>query len=260
MARLEDSAFAAALARRAGAAILPFFRSVLEVENKAPPGGYDPVTEADRAAEQAIIEEIRRHYPDDAIEGEEYGHQPGTSGRAWVIDPIDGTRAFLAGLPTWGTLVGLRMGGKAVAGAAMQPFVGDLFSGGTSGASLNGRPIRTRACPSLDTAILATTDPSLFSPLERVAFDALRQRTRLCRLGCDWYAYALLAAGHIDIVVESGLKPHDVLALIAIIEAAGGRLVSWRGGDAGQGGQVVAIGDPRLEAPVLRLLAPAAAS
>lgn len=255
--REEDRLLSLELARRAADAIAPYFRTVLDVENKAAAGHYDPVTEGDKAAERAIRELLKIERPDDAIFGEEYGLSTGTSGRTWVIDPIDGTRAFVSGIPTWGTLVGLRDEEKALVGTGAQPFVGDYFSGG-EGAFLNDAPISTRRCASLSEARISTTDPELFSKAELDAFESVSERAPLRRLGLDWYAYGHLAAGHLDVVIESGLKTYDILALIPIIEAAGGSVTNWRGESVLEGGQVLALGDKALLDDVLALLAPAA--
>lgn len=253
----EDRLLSLELARCAAKAIAPYFRNAPDIENKAGGGHYDPVTEGDKAAERAIRALLEKERPHDAILGEEYGLSEGKSGRTWVIDPIDGTRAFVSGLPIWGTLVGLRDEHKALVGTAAQPFVGDFFSGG-EGAFLNDAPISTRSCTTLSSARIATTDPELFSKAELDAFEAVSARAPLRRLGLDWYAYGHLAAGHLDVVIEADLKTHDILALIPIIEAAGGMVTDWRGNRSLEGGQVLAVGDPKLLDEVLPLLAPAA--
>ena len=253
----DDRRLSLELARRAAQAIRPYFRAAPTIENKAAHGHYDPVTEGDKAAERTIRDLLKEERPKDAILGEEYGYQEGKSGRTWVIDPIDGTRAFVSGLPIWGTLVGLRNEENALVGTAAQPFVGDYFSGGDK-AYLNDTSIEVRRCPKLEEARIATTDPELFTPEELDAFETISARSPLRRLGLDWYAYAHLAAGHLDVVIESGLKTHDILALIPIIEKAGGSVTNWHGGSALEGGQIVAIGDQRLRDDVLSLLSAAA--
>lgn len=254
----DDRRLAIQLAELAANAIRPYFRNAPNIENKAGETAFDPVTEADKAAERVIRDYLGLHRPQDAVEGEEYGRTSGTSGRRWIIDPIDGTRAFISGLPTWGTLIGLAEGETPLLGVASQPYIGDVFSGGAGKAYLNETAIRTRACPTLAQARIATTDPELFSAQERDVFEALSGRAQLRRLGLDWYAYAHVAAGHMDVVIEADLKPHDIAALIPIIESAGGRVMNWRGGSALSGGQVLALGDPRLADEILPLLAPAA--
>jgi histidinol phosphatase-like enzyme (inositol monophosphatase family) len=255
-------AFADTLADAAGAAILPHFRTGIAVANKAA-SGFDPVTLADQAAERAIRALITARYPDHGVLGEEFGETAGASGYRWVIDPIDGTRAFIAGLPLWGTLIALTHEGVPVLGVMDQPYLGERFVGAGGQAwgqtALGRADLRTRAMGRLEGALLSTTDPDLFAPQERVAFDAVRARCQLTRLGCDCYAYAMVAAGHIDLVIESGLKPYDILALIPIIEGAGGVVTDWRGAPAFAGGQVVAAGSAAVHAEALALLAGAAA-
>lgn len=248
-----------ALADRSGRVILPHFRTVLDVANKAA-AGFDPVTVADRAAEAAIREALATRHPDHAILGEEYGASGAGSPYTWVIDPIDGTKAFITGMPMWGTLIGLSYNGRAVLGVMDQPFTGERVWAGPNAAYWRhaggqARRIATRACPAIASAILASTSPDLFAPDERAAFDRVRAGARLTRYGGDCYAYCLLAAGHIDLVIEAGLKPYDVMALIPIIERAGGRITTWTGARPEAGGRIVAAGDPVLHAAALALLA-----
>jgi myo-inositol-1(or 4)-monophosphatase len=176
----------------------------------------------------------------------------------WVLDPIDGTRAFIAGLPTWGTLIGLNRGGVPAFGMMHQPFTGERFFGDTRGASFRGpggeRRLRVRPCASLKDAVMATTSPRLFTGETLRAYDRVESVARLARYGCDCYAYCMLAAGHIDLVVESGLKPYDIVALIPIIEGAGGIVTAWDGGSAANGGSIVAAGDRRVHAAAVELL------
>lgn len=252
--------FACHLGEVAGEVILPHFRAALEVGNKAAPGAYDPVTIADRAAEEAICGEISRVYPDHAIHGEEHGRKPGSAGLTWVIDPIDGTRAFILGHLHWGTLIALNDGRRPALGVMHQPFVGETFLGSPLGAFVtrNGeqRPLRTRACAGLENAAVCTSHPEQFSNRqERAAFGLVASKARLVRYGGDCYNYCLLAAGLIDLVIESALHAYDVQALIPIIEAAGGVMTDWRGQPCYEGGAVVAAGDARLHRHVLQLLA-----
>jgi myo-inositol-1(or 4)-monophosphatase len=176
-----------------------------------------------------------------------------------VLDPIDGTRAFISGLPTWGTLIGLLDAGRPVHGLMAQPFTGERFAGDGRRAWFTGpggdRPLATRRCAGLAEASLFTTAPSIFSADERAAYDALEHDVRLARYGADCYAYCMVAAGQVDLVVEAGLEPYDVVALIPIVEGAGGVMTSWTGGSAAAGGRVVASGDPRLHDAVLARLA-----
>jgi histidinol phosphatase-like enzyme (inositol monophosphatase family) len=257
------AAFACRLVELAGRAILPHFRATLTVENKAADGGYDPVTIADRAAEQAIRDEITRVYPGHGIRGEEYGFQSGRDGLTWVIDPIDGTRAFVIGLLHWGVLIALNDGERPVVGVMHQPYVGETFVGSRLGAELRRgnekRKLKTRQCADLKNAIVCATDPAMFSePRARDAFHAITSKARARRYGTDCYAYSLLAAGFADLVIESRLKAYDIQPLIPIIEGAGGVVTSWSGGNPDEGGQVIAAGDRSLHAAALELLQPAA--
>jgi myo-inositol-1(or 4)-monophosphatase len=254
--------FAHTLADAAGAVILPHFRSQLAVENKDT-AAFDPVTVADRDAEAAMRALIRERFPGHGILGEEFGVQAGGEA-TWVLDPVDGTRGFITGLPTWGTLIGLQVGERPLVGVMDQPFVRDRFVGSPLGAEMRSIgpdgvtrrvPLRVRPCASLAEAVMSTTSPELFaSAADREAFDRLRRPARLVRYGGDCYAYCMLALGLIDLVVESGLKPYDIVALIPIIERAGGVVTSWDGGSAHRGGRVVAAGDRRLHAAALALL------
>jgi myo-inositol-1(or 4)-monophosphatase len=249
-------AFADTLADAARAAILPFFRAAHTIESKG--ALFDPVTDADRAAERAMRALIEQTFPDDGVLGEEYGESRGASGYRWVLDPIDGTRAFIAGLPTWGVLIGLTWEGRPIVGVMDQPFLGERYRGWNDGAELvtrdGVRPLKTRACASFDEAIVSTTDPYLFQGAEAEAFGRVRGAAKLTRYGYDCYAYAMVSAGHIDAVIESGLKPFDICALIPILTGAGGGVCDWRSSDASTGGQVLAYGDFRLRDAALALL------
>ncbi len=239
------------LADAARAAALPHFRShAAECADNKSATGYDPVTEADRAAERAIREILADERAEDGIEGEEYGSQDGTSGLVWHLDPVDGTRAFVAGLPSWTTLIGLAQGETAILGIIDQGWLDERYVGVGDEAWLDCRGARThlktRNCTALTQAILSTTDPFLLTPPERGAFEHLRATARLTRYGLDAYAYARLAAGTIDMVTESGLKSHDVAALIPVIEGAGGVVTDWRGDPAKLGGQIVAAANRKI--------------
>lgn len=253
-------AFAHALADAAGAAILPHFRRPAPVANKAEDGGFDPVTAADRAAEEVMIRMVADRWPDHRISGEEFGDRTGDSRYRWLFDPIDGTRAFITGSPLWGTLIGVADGVEPLLGIMDQPFTGERFWSGANASYLRvgdepARAIRTRACPRLADAVLTSTHPDLFAPASKAAFVQLGARVRMTRFGGDCYGYCLLAAGFTDLVVESELKPFDVAALIPIIERAGGRITTWEGESALDGGRVVAAGDPALHEAVLNELA-----
>ncbi|PWR22580.1 histidinol-phosphatase [Zavarzinia aquatilis] len=253
------TAFAGRLADASRAVILPYFRTVMPVDDKADlwggAKGYDPVTEADRGAEAAIRALIEAEYPDHGILGEEYGAKQGSSPLTWVLDPIDGTRAFITGLPTWGTLIALNDGREPVVGVMDQPFTGERYVGTEAGAFLGGRKLSVRACPGIAHARLMTTSPHLFRTKESLAaFTRVADKAQMVRYGGDCYAYAMVASGHVDAVIETNLEPYDIQALIPIVRGAGGQITSWTGGDAQQGGSVVATGDKRLHAEILALL------
>ena len=265
MSRLADlDRFLLELNARSSDVILPLFRRDHGLEDK---GGevFDPVTEADRGAEAAIRGLIAERYPDHGVIGEEYGEDRPDAEFVWVLDPIDGTRAFIAGLPVWTTLIALRHQGEPVLSSIGQPYVGEVFIGGPEmGSRLISRdgetPLRTRDV-SLSAAIIATTDPAgCFSETERAAWDRAWAAARLARLGCDAYAYAMVAAGTIDLVIEgSGLKSWDVEAAVPLIEGAGGRATDWRGNRVGRGGgQLLVAGSQTVIDDVLPLLAAAA--
>lgn len=245
------------LAAAAGRAILPHFRTRLAVEDKAAGQVYDPVTVADRAAEAAMRELIAARYPDHGILGEEYGSERADAEQVWVLDPIDGTRAFISGLPVWGTLIGLTRDGRPSLGMMHQPFTGERFAGDTRRAWYSGpdgeRALATRPCASLADAVLFTTTPALFKGGDRALYDRVEASVRLARYGCDCYAYCMLAAGHVDVVIEAGLQPYDIVPLVPVIEGAGGVVTDWSGGPA-RSGNIVATGDPRLHEIVLRML------
>jgi len=248
-----------ALADAARAAILPYFRSeALNTENKHENGGFDPVTAADRAAERAMRDMLARARPDDAILGEEYGAQAGKSGLTWVLDPIDGTRAFLSGAPTWGVLIAVSDTTGPVYGLIDQPYIGERFEGGFGRARMTGpqgaRALGTRGNRPLSESVLFTTFPEVGSPAEGAGFAELSRHVRLTRYGLDCYAYALLAAGQIDLVVEAGLAAYDIQAPIAVIEAAGGIVTDWRGGPVHRGGRAVAAAGREQHAAALEIL------
>lgn len=246
------------MADAARGAILPHFRSnTLGVDNKLDQG-FDPVTEADRAAERAMREVLARRRPGDGILGEEYGATPGTSGLTWVLDPIDGTRAFVSGAPTWGVLIAVGGEGGPQLGVIDQPYIGERFLGGFGEAWVKGPAghslLAVRQGRALDQAILYTTFPEVGTPAEGAAFHRLARKVKLTRYGIDCYAYALLAAGQIDLVVEAGLQTYDIQAPIALIEAAGGIVTNWQGGPAHEGGQVLAAADAALHGAAMELL------
>ncbi|OWU86555.1 inositol monophosphatase [Oceanicola sp. 22II-s10i] len=254
-------ATANALADAAGAQILPHFRTTggLTAESKETER-FDPVTVADRAAERAMREVLAARRPQDAILGEEYGRSEGTSGLTWVLDPIDGTRGFMSGTPTWGVLIAVGPDSGPAFGIIDQPYTGERFWGGYGEAAMTGplgkRALATRRTERLEDAILFTTFPEIGSCREAAAFRAVADRVRLVRYGTDCYAYALVAAGQIDLVIEAGLHAYDVQAPIAVIEAAGGVATDWTGGPAHQGGRIIAAANPAIHRAALDLLAP----
>jgi histidinol phosphatase-like enzyme (inositol monophosphatase family) len=252
--------FAQRLADASGAAIRPYFRRNMRADNKAAGDGFDPVTEADRAAESAIRDLIIESFPEHGVTGEEFQDRPAQSDFQWILDPIDGTRAFIMGLPVWGTLIGLNRQGRPLLGVMDQPFTGERYWSAAEGAFYRGpdggeRPITVRPCGSLSKAKLACTTPEMFeTEEEQRLFRALSRQVRLTRFGTDCYAYCQLAMGHIDLVVEARLKPFDIAPLIPIVEQAGGIVTTWDGGPAFEGGRVIAASDPELHAAALKLL------
>jgi len=235
--RLDDlDGFLVELNRVAGEAILPLFRGDHGVAHKEGKWAFDPVTEADKGAERAIRKLVSARYPDHGFIGEEYGEDRPEAEFVWVLDPVDGTRAFIAGLPLWCTLIGLRHEGKPVLGSIGQSYLGELYIGHAGGARLispaGTKPLKVRPCPKLTDALIATTDPEMcFTGAELGAWSQVRAAARLARLGCDAYAYAMVAAGTMDLVLEAGLAAWDIEAAIPLIEGAGGLVTDWRGED-----------------------------
>jgi myo-inositol-1(or 4)-monophosphatase len=251
--------FAHRLADAAGAVIRPYFRQPLAVTNKAAGTLFDPVTEADRRAEQTIRDLIRDTYPQDGVVGEEFGTHPGSSGYRWILDPIDGTRAFIAGQPLWGTLIGLERGEQPVLGILDQPFLRERFIGREDKADLRrpdgDSPLRVRSCETLAEAVVCTTHPvAHFDEAERARFSRVEAAARFSRYGGDCYAYALLAMGTIDLVVEARLAYWDIAPLLPIVTGAGGMLTDWQGRPWRGGANVLAAGDPRVHAEAVALL------
>lgn len=237
-------AVACALADAARTETLSHFREISAIENKLDGQDYDPVTEGDRGAERAMRAVLAELRPNDAIHGEEYGLKDGTTGWTWVLDPIDGTRAFVAGLPTWTTLIGLvDVQGDAIVGVIDQPVLDERYIGSPDGARLDAagtsQPVHVSETDDLRQAVISTTDPFIMTPPEQGAWTHLRHTARIVRYGLDAYAYARLAAGTIDLVAESGLAPYDAAALIPVVRGAGGLACDWRGNPAKPGGQLV---------------------
>ncbi len=252
-----DIALALRLADAAGEAIRPWFRKPIDVLRK---DDATPVTEADRAAEAAMRRILAAQAPHDTVIGEEMATTAGTSGRSWVLDPIDGTAGFLAGRAMFGTLIALVVEGWPVLGVIDQPVMGERWVGASGRATtLNDKPVRTRACRTLAEATLATTGPHYFDDHDGGHFMALAARTdhRRMVMGGDCYNYAMLASGHVDVICEAGLKLHDWAALVPVIEGAGGTMCDWNGDPlhAGSDGHVLALGDPARLEEVIEALA-----
>ena len=237
---VELTQFALKLAEASAKIILPQFRKNITIDNKLD-AGWDPVTEADRSAERVIRELIEKHFPSHGIIGEEFGNKSGTSTYSWVLDPIDGTRSFVIGMPTWATLVGLYRDGQPLLGVMNQPYVGEMFYGNPDGAwhKHNGttQAIRVRPHVPLSKAALGTTSPYLYD--DNSNFETLRKSVTAHRFGGDAYFFALLAAGHLDIAMDPKLQIYDIAALIPIIKGAGGVVGSWTDNDPVQGGNVL---------------------
>ena len=258
MTAVDLKAFLDRLATVSGEVILPYFRTSLSVEDKSRGGAFDPVTAADRAAEQAMRALIRESFPGHGVVGEEFGADQGDAEYVWVLDPIDGTKSFISGMPAWGTLIALTHRGTPVLGMMHQPFVGERFSGDGAAAHYRGpageRALMVRDCASLADAVLYTTSPRLMTEADRKQFSKVEEMVRLSRYGGDCYAYCMLAAGHIDLVIETELKPHDIIPLMPIIAGAGGVMTTWEGEPASAGGRIVAAGDKRVHAAAMEAL------
>jgi len=255
---LPDMSFFDKLAAAAAKETMPRFRSKIEIENKLD-DGFDPVTAADKAAERAIRDVIEAEYPDHGILGEEEENKNLDSEFVWVIDPIDGTRAFITGLPVWGTLIGLYQNGRAVMGMMDQPFTGERFlsDGKSSFAKFrdgNMQALKTSNCTDLSKASMFTTTPELHTGDNSRRYFALENEINLPRYGVDCYAYSVLAMGHADLVCESDLKPYDIGGLIAVVENAGGVVTKWDGGRPEMGGDCLAAATPELHAKALEVL------
>jgi myo-inositol-1(or 4)-monophosphatase len=259
--RAEYATAAADLALVAGQATLPFFRAGAAVQNKRTDGGFDPVTEADRAAESVIRNELAQRFPDHGIYGEEFGHQPG-NGLTWIIDPIDGTRAFMSGQLHWGVLVGLYDGQNVIAGAFCQPFVGELLWGdGSQSFYQRGTEAPQRLSVSgrtaLSDSILATTGVDYFEqPAQRDHFATLSDQVQLTRHGGDCYIYVLVALGEIELAIDGGLNPYDIAALIPIVQGAGGVVARLDGDNPAMGGWVLAAANEQLLQDARKILDP----
>jgi myo-inositol-1(or 4)-monophosphatase len=250
-------ALADAVADAARVETLRYFRTAgLVADSKA--AHFDPVTAADRASETAMRALIEAHRPDDGILGEEFGTKPSRSGLTWVLDPIDGTRSYISGTPTWGVLVALMDERGPFLGIIDQPYIRERFSGGLGRADVLGpqgrAPLKTRPARPLSDATIFTTFPEVGTEAEGRAFHAVARHARLTRYGTDCYAYALVAAGQIDLVIEAGLYAYDVAAPIAVIEAAGGVVTDWTGAPAHGGGRIIAAANAAIHAEALAIL------
>ena len=253
------------LAETAATRTRPLFRSRLVVENKAGDGaddgigdGLNPVTAADREAEAAMRRLINARYPGHGILGEEYGAENLDADWVWVLDPIDGTRGFICGIPLWGTLIGLRHEGEPVLGMISQPVLNERFFGSADGSTYWAggieAPLRTRPCATIESAHISTTDPRLFTTEERPRYDRVEKKAKLARYGYDCYAQAMVALGQIDCVIEAGVAAHDIEPIAPVVTGAGGRVTNWSGGSVKGGGQIVTSGDARLHELILNTL------
>lgn len=247
-----------ALADAARPVTLAHFRALdLSADDKGG-GKFDPVTVADRGAEQAMRAVLAKLRPQDAILGEEFGHQPGTSGLTWVLDPIDGTRGYISGTPTWGVLISVAGDDGPLFGIIDQPYIGERFVGGFGVAEVNGphghAVLQTRLGRTLADATILTTFPEVGTDFERRGFHEVSKQAKLTRYGMDCYGYALLAAGQVDLVIEAGLNAYDIQAPIAVIEAAGGIVTDWDGQPAHDGGRALAAANPEIHAEALSIL------
>ncbi len=253
----ELESFLHALCDAAAIETLKTFRQPMAVDNKEA-DGFDPVTVADKAAERAIRKLIKLRYPDHGILGEEYGEENSDAQYCWIIDPIDGTRSFISGLPLWGTLIGLYRDGKPLAGIMHQPFTGERYmsDGGDSVLVHNDKRliITGSKTDTLENAIMLTTSPKIFDAAELPAFEKIERAVKLSRYGTDCYAYAMVASGQVDLVVESKLFIYDIAALIPIVENSGGRMTNWQGGSAAKGGQILASANEELHNKAIEIL------
>jgi len=257
--RAELARVAHLLADAARPETLRHFRTGLNSDNKAGVGGFDPVTIADRNAEAAMRALLAELRPDDAILGEEFGAQPGTTGLTWVLDPIDGTRGYISGTPTWGVLVSVAGPDGPLFGLIDQPYIGERFMGGWGRAEVTGpmgqSPLATRPPQALAEATVLTTFPEVGTEAEGRAFHDVASKARLTRYGMDCYGYALLAAGQVDLVIEAGLQPYDIHAPISVVTAAGGIVTDWHGNPAHEGGRALAAANAEIHAEALAILA-----
>jgi inositol-phosphate phosphatase/L-galactose 1-phosphate phosphatase/histidinol-phosphatase len=247
-------AFALRLADAAGEVIRPYFRKPLAIRDKA---DLTPVTDADRVAEETMRALIERHFPEHGILGEEFGRVREDAEFVWVLDPIDGTKSFISGVPLFGTLIALTRGGRSILGVIDQPISRERWVGAVGRpTTLNGAAIRCRACPMLAAATLFATTPDMFKGEDVASFARVSAAVKLTRFGADCYAYGLVATGFVDLVLEASLKPYDFCAMVPIVEGAGGVATDWRGGslDLASDGRILVAGDRRVHDAALALL------
>ncbi|CAA6604033.1 Inositol monophosphatase [Rhodospirillaceae bacterium LM-1] len=250
----DFEALAMRLADAAGAEILKYWRQPIDVDDKA---DDSPVTIADREAERVMRALINQTFPDHGILGEEFGNERLDASHVWVLDPVDGTRSFITGMPCFGTLIGLWRAGQPVLGVIDQPVAKERWLGlSGGGCTLNGKPVRVRPCPDLNKAALHSTGPEIFKADQLARFERLRKQVKLSRGSADCYAYALLATGFVDLVCEAGLKPFDYAAIVPVVEAAGGVVTDWQGQPLNlqSDGSILAAGDSRAHAQALEVL------
>ena len=239
------------MADQARALTQPAFVRGLRADNKNKTGVFDPVTKADKDTELLLRGLIEKNFPGDSIVGEEYPNKIGDNDWSWCLDPIDGTRAFVAGVPVWGTLIAVSFRGEPIIGIIDHPALNERYIGAPGRAwredASGTAPLKTQTCAKLNDAVLSCTEPmAMLSSGQLAAYEMIRSTTRFTRLGLDAYAYALTAAGRIDLIIEAGLEPYDIQSHIPIIKGAGGAVTTWHGGNAKDGGAIVCVGDPRL--------------
>ncbi len=257
--RAEYLEFAQQVARQAGAATLPYFRQPMVVFNKHDDGRFDPVTDADKAAERVVRDAVAQRYPKHGLFGEEFGAVSG-NGLTWVVDSIDGTRAFMTGMVHWGLLLALFDGERPILGVMYQPFTDELFFGDGQSAHYQrgnepAQPMRVSGRSDVGSAVLGSTGPQLYAePAEIAQFEQLSGTVKMTRFGGDCYVYAMVAMGFMDLAADPGLQAYDIQALIPIIEGAGGCVTTWSGGDASMGGAVLASSSKELHRQALACL------